>query len=208
MCDPLTLIMGIGGAVASTVGAGMQAGEAAKTNARIAESRNKVLRQTNAMNDEHAAKNRQALNQRVADSGKAKADQQLATAQDTAVDQITQNLAPTATDIPLSGAAPKVVGNSLSTALGDVAKESQARAADIGMFQGYGLNAQDNALGDLGLRDEIGVNNDYVRGNMSIMPYLQDFAEYKAASKAKSSPLGSILLGLGKALPMYSGAGM
>lgn len=195
MCDPVTLAVGGLSAAASVVGGGMQAAEAAKNNRRIAEARNKVLRETNAKNEILVKKNRDAFNKRIVESDKPKQAQDLQNMQADRGAAIAQNIAPTATETPIAGNAPEVVKSNLAKVFADAAERSKAKAAALGNLQGYGDVSRANTLGDSELGLGVNTNNNFAGGNMAILPYLQDFAEFRATKP--SSGLGAIIAGLG-----------
>jgi hypothetical protein len=204
MCDPLTIGLMLAGTAASVVGTGMQAKETIKNDARVAEARNQVLRDTMRKNKEHADANRAAFNTRIDQSEAQPAAQNLANAQTAQTEALTSNLGSTAVDTSLSGDAPQVVKSNLAKTLADAFAESKAKAQSMGKLGGYGANARDDAIADSALGSTINTNNDFVRGDLGIMPYLQDYAEIRA--RKPSSGLGSIISAFGKAAGSYAGS--
>jgi hypothetical protein len=173
----------------------MQAREAQKANQREADARNKVLQETLRKNDVQSAANRDAFRKRIADSEAAPAQAQLATAQDNATTALQGNLADTAVEAPIDGNAPAVVKSAMESSLSDSFRKSMDKAKSMAKLTGYGAAGREAAIADSGLSQGINTNNNFVRGNMSIMPYLQDYAAIKAYKP--SSGFGQILQSLG-----------
>ncbi len=204
MCDPITLGLMAAGTVASVVGGGMQAKEAVKANGREVAARNRVLQETLRRNDQQSQASREAFQRRVSESEAAPAQQQLAQSQGQAEQTIAGNLATTGTEAPLAGDAPKVVRDTMKSSLGDSFRKSLEQAKRQGALTGYDMAGRDAAISDAGLGREINTNNNFVRGNMSIMPHLQDFAAYQAYKP--SSGLGQIIASLGGMATQAAGA--
>ncbi len=195
MCDPLTVALALGGTAASVVGGGMAAGEAARNNNRIAEARNKVLRDTNLRNQALGDQNRSAFAQRIAEMAPQNTSEALQAAQDTRGAALEQSISQPAIEPPAAPDAPAVIKSELGKRLADTFAKSKDQALTMGKIGGYGVQMQDQAIADAGLGRGINTNNDFVAGNARIMPYLQDFAEYKATKP--SSGLGQIIAALG-----------
>lgn len=204
MCDPLTLGLMAAGAVSSVVGGGMQAREAVKNDTREAEARNRVLRDTLRKNDEQSAASREAFRKRIADSEAQPAAEKLAGAQGQVEQTIAGNLAETGTEAPLAGDAPKVVQDSMKSSLGDSFRKSMEQAKRQAALTGYNVSGRDDAIADSELATGINTNNNFVRGNMSIMPHLQDYAAIRA--RKPSSGLGQVLQAAGTLATQAAGA--
>lgn len=204
MCDPFTLALMIGGTAASAIGGGLTAREAQKNDQREADARNRVLKETMARNDRHAAANREQFLKRVGDSEAQPATEQLVMAQGQAEQGISSNLAETAIEAPLAGDAPKVVKDAMKGSLSDSFRKSVEQAKQMGALTGYGATSRDNAIADASLGNEINTNNSFVRGNMSVMPYLQDYASIQA--RKPSNGLGQILQAAGGMAVQAAGA--
>lgn len=204
MCDPITIGLMVAGTAASVVGTGMSAAESTKNAGRIADARNQRLKETLLKNRQHADDSRAAFNTRIGESEKTPADQQLADAQAGQTANLQANIGPTATEAPLSGDAPQVVKTAFAQAFADAAEKSRAKASTTGKLGAYGTVQRDNAIGDVGLRDKVGTNNSFVRGNLSILPYTQDLAEIQASKPG--SGLGDIIAAAGQAASMYAGS--
>lgn len=204
MCDPVTIGLLVAGTAASAVGTGIKSAEAQKNAARVAEARNARLKETLLKNRQHADDSRAAFNTRIGASEKGPADQQLADAQAGQTAAIQSNISPTATEAPLAGDAPTVIKTAFAKAFSDAAEKSMARAAATGKLGAYGTVQRDDAIGDRGLGDKIGTNNSFVRGNLGILPYVQDLAEIQATKP--SNGLGDIISAFGQAASMYAGS--
>lgn len=203
MCDPITLGIMVASTAASVGGAGIAAGEAAKNNNRIAEARNKVLRDTNLRNMALGEKNRALLDARVAEMAPQNTAEALAAAQQERGDNLEAAISTTPTEVPLAGDAPQVIKSELGKKLAETFAKSKASARTLGNIGGYGAQMQDQAIADAGVTRGINTNNNFVGGNMRMLPYLQDYAEYGASKP--SSGLGQILQSLGMMGSMYAG---
>lgn len=204
MCDPITLTLLVGGTAASVVGGGIQAREAVKADAREANARNKVLQETLRRNETNAVANREAFKKRITESEPAPAAASLATAQDNATTAVQGNLASTATEAPIAGDAPQIIKGAMDKSLSDSFRKSMDNAKSMAQLTGYNAAGRDAAIADAGLGQTINTNNNFVRGNMSIMPYLQDYAAYRAYKP--SSGFGQILQSLGSMATQAAGA--
>lgn len=204
MCDPFTAALLIGSVGASVAGGGIAAGEAARNNNRVAEARNKVLRDTNAKNLALGDKNRSAFAQRIAEMAPENTAAALETAQTDRGTALENAIAPVATEAPVAADAPQVIKSEFAKRLSDTMARSRGEAHTLGKIGGYGTQMQDQAIADAGLGRGINTNNNFVAGNARIMPYLQDYAEYKATKP--DSGLGSILQALGQVAGQAAGA--
>lgn len=204
MCDPITLTLLAGSAAASFAGTGIAAGEAAKNNNRVAEARNKVLRDTNAKNLALGDKNRSAFAQRIAEMAPENTAAELQTAQDTRGNALEQAITPQAIEAPVAADAPQVIKSEFAKRLSDTMARSRGEAHTLGKIGGYGTQMQDQAIADAGLGRGINTNNNFVAGNARIMPSLQDYAEYRATKP--SSGLGELIGALGQVAGQAAGA--
>lgn len=192
----------------SAAGGIMQQRNATQNAQRQAEARNERLRNTLAKNDKLAEQSRAEFDQRQKQSTaeQIEADRQNATQQrnDTAQEAI--DTAPAATAAPsISGSAPQVVQSEMAkriqSALGDARETAGAQAK----LQGYGDAWLGQGFQDVEAGRNIGKNANFAAGNMAILPYQQDIAEFNAYKPA--SPIGGILQGFGNALTTYGGSG-
>lgn len=195
MCDPVTIGLMLAGTAASVVGGGMTAKEAQRNDQREADARNRVLKDTLRKNDQHSADSRAAFQRRIADSGADPAKAQLEDAQSQQTTALQSNLNTTGIEAPLAGDAPQVVKTSMAKSLKDSFAQSMDKAKLAAKLGGYNAQARDNAIADSSLGDAINTNNGFVRGNMSVMPYLQDYAGLGA--RKPSSGLGQMLSAVG-----------
>lgn len=205
MCDPITLGLMAAGTAATFVGGGMNARDQVDRNAAEAEARNKALRQTLDANDTHIKASRDAFQRRVAQSSADPAQTALDTAQTGQTQAYVNNMAPpTVTgETSLTGNAPKVVGSALADALGKADATSTAKAGALGKLAGYGVAGQQDALANSELGRSIGVNNNFAAGNMSVLPYIQDYEQIQA--KKPSSGLGDLLMAVGSTATKAAG---
>ena len=182
----------------------MQAKEAVKANGREVAARNRVLQETLRRNDQQSQASREAFQRRVSESEAAPAQQQLAQSQGQAEQTIAGNLATTGTEAPLAGDAPKVVRDTMKSSLGDSFRKSLEQAKRQGALTGYDMAGRDAVFFNEAAAPEIYTNNNFVRGNMSIMPHLQDFAAYQVYKP--SSGLGQIIASFGGMATQAAGA--
>ena len=199
MCDPITL--GAIAAVASTglsvVGGGITAKENIKANSREADARNRVLQETLRKNDALAANNQNVLHKRLTESAPQATQDQLQQTQQQQTQSLTSNLDTTAAEVPLAGNAPQVVKSAMGKAFEDSLKRSTEQAAASGKLGAYTTQARDNAIADGEAGGHIDTNNAMVRGNLSILPYRQDYASIMARKPG---------MGLGQVISAASGA--
>lgn len=204
MCDPVSLGLMAASVAATTIGGGMAAGDAAKNNNRIAEARNKVLRETNARNAALGAQNRSAFAQRISEMAPENTAAALDTAQTDRGTALESAIAPAAIEAPAVSDEPAIIKSDLGKRLAETMAKSKAQAGALGKIGGYGAQLQDQAITDAGLGRSINTNNNFVAGNARIMPYLQDYAEYGATKP--SSGLGQIISALGQMAGSAAGA--
>ena len=203
MCDPISLgLMALGGG-ASVLGGGMSASETANNNAAIAAARNKALQETNAKNLAISGQSRDAMGKEIAATTGPMAAAGLAGAQGGAVNTIMSNMAPTGGEPTLSSSAPKAAQSGLAAAIAAAHAKSTAKGAAQGNLLGYQTYGRDVAEQDKDLASGINMNNDFVHGNMAILPSIQDYEQIQA--NKPSSGLGELLQGLGSAAGGYAG---
>ncbi len=203
MCDPITLAV-LAASTAASIGGGMiSSSESAQNANRMAAARNRVLEETRKRNLKHSDQNRIQFNDNLANTNDEDGEK-LRKAQNDRTDVIQGNINPVAADVPLDANAPKVVQSNLAKTLADTFATSKTNAMHLGALGGYGDRSRDLAIGDSGTQSAIGTNNNFVAGNMGIMPYLQDYAQIRA--NKPSSGLGDMLSALGKMGSMYAGS--
>jgi hypothetical protein len=204
MCDPITAALVVASVGASVAGGGIAASESAKNNNRIVEARNKVLRETTAKNLALGDKNRAAFAQQINTMAPENTAAALAAAQADRGATLESAITPDAAEVPMAGDAPQVIKSELGKRLAETFAKSKASAGALGRFGGYGTQLQDEAIAEAGLGRGINTNNNFVRGNVGILPYLQDYAEYGASKP--SSGLGQIISALGGMAGMAAGS--
>lgn len=195
------------GTVASIAGTAVTANEANQNNTNIAEARNRVLRETQARNKIASDESRSLFAKRIADMAPENTQPQLATEQGQRTDTIQSNIdeAPAIEALPEAAAAPKVVQTALGKRLAEAAEKATARSAAMGKLAGYGDFMQGQAISDEEAGRGIDTQANLIRGNMGILPALQDYAEISAYKP--SSGLGEILSTLGSVAGMAAGSG-
>ncbi len=200
MCLPVLL-----GAVLSGVGSMITASEQEANAKRQAKARNDKMELTLGRNDQIAQHSKETLDRRlgkITPDAVAK-DQKGQTAQRTA--QVQAQVADpnaSAGAIPLAGDAPDVVKSALATKMLDVFKQGKSRAQALGTLGGYGDQWMDQGFANAGMGRNQSIDNNFMQGNLSILPAQQDVAERNAYKPI--SPIGGILSGLGG---MFSGGG-
>lgn len=205
MCfDPISMALMIGGAALSAGGGAISANDADRNAAAVAKARNRVLNDTLARNERHAQQARQSFDARVADAGPAQAPQKLDQAKADRTAQLESTVQPLDTGtMPTADSAPTVIKSALAKAMLEASSAGKAAAQRSGRLGGYGDFFFDRSLGDNAASRDIGVSNNLAQGNLSIMPYLQDFAGI--AAQKKPGILGPLLSGLGSAASMGAG---
>lgn len=205
MCDPVTLGIMAVSAAASVAGGGLSARASLDNQNNIAAARNKVLQETNATNLKHAADSRAALLSTLGKTTGDAADQGLAQTQAQTNRNVQANITPSADAPVAAGDAPTVVKTSLAKAISDAADKSKSNAGAMANLQGYNLFNRQTGFGDQELTNDINLNNDAVRGNMALLPSLQDYEQIKA-DNGGTSTLGDILSGAGSLGAGYAGS--
>lgn len=199
MCLPI--IGGLLGAVGSI----MQMKEQEANQKRQAEARNQKMELTLGRNDKIADRTKADLDRRldrVSPATTAK-DQKTAAGQRTA--QVKKTLAsPTqaTADVPLSGDAPDVVRSAVAQKMLDVFHQGQDRAKAMGKLGSYGDTWFKQGLYNANFARDESIGNNFLHGNLAILPAQQDIAETRAYKPI--SPIGAILGGLGS---MFGGGG-
>jgi hypothetical protein len=210
--EAVGLIAPLIGSGLSMAGQMMAQNEAEENARRQAEARNKELRRTLSKNDRLAQESRDkfALRQRQTTAQEMDQNQEDLTQkrQDTLTDAVqpiknesdTQNAI-----VPLRGSAPQVVRSELGQKMEDALKWSTGQAESLGKLGGYGDAWLDQGFKDNETGRDLSVISDFAGGNMSILPYAQDFAEHKAYRPA--SGVGGLLQGFGSFLGSFGGGG-
>jgi len=195
MCDPITLGIMAAGTAASVAGGGMASAEQANNNTNIAAARNKALQEANAKNLAISGKSRDAMGKEIAATTGSADAAGLAGAQGGAVSTITGNMTPEANMPTLGSDMPTAAKSGLGTAIQNAMAKSRDKATAQGNLLGYATHGRDVAESDKDLASGINMNNDFVHGNMAILPSIQDYEQIRA--NKPSSGIGELLQGLG-----------
>lgn len=180
--------------------------------ARMADARNKVLQNYTGVQSGLQGENTQTANDTIAHFG-APQGQVLTDAQGNRIQTVTDNLAPlndpSYTDVPLAGDAPAGVKSDIAARLRagfDHALKTSKANAKLG---GYGDQWAGNALATAGAGRKVDTVNSFARGNTTLLPSLQDFAQYGANQPVvdNGNVTGSVLSTVGKLLAGAGGSG-
>lgn len=164
------------GAALAGGGALLGKGSAAKDAQRRADARNVVLRDAMVRTDQNAADNRTLFDGRLGDF--TNHPTALATAQDTRANNNAAALTEgNADDIPLSGSAPSVVRGEIAKRMLTAFQGATERARSSGRLGGYNDAWLGHNIGVGDTSNRIGTNNNFARGQMSLVPAMQDLAE-------------------------------
>lgn len=174
-----------------------------------AEARNEELRRTLLKNDALAQEGRDTFAQRLAEGSKDSVDAQRDKAGKTRETDLKEAVEATQDmkgqeGAAISGSAPDIVGSDLAARMKDVLKEGKEQAKSLSKLGSYGDSWLDQGFIDTQAGRDIGVTTNKAAGNSAILPYAQDFAEYKATEPI--SPLGSLLSGFGSMYGSYAGS--
>ena len=196
MCLGPELLLLLGGTGLSIVGNRMtQRQLAAQTKAR-ADARNRVLATTLTKNDALADEARSVFNNRLEEIQPEEFDQQQADVTAERTGTLEGALAlPNPEDVPISGSAPQVVKSEIAKRMLSAFERAKGNAQALGKLGGYGDAFFRGGLKDAEAGNQISIPNNFARGNLGILPHLQDFAEVAATKPI--SPLGGILSGIG-----------
>lgn len=203
MCDPITLGIMAAGTAASAVGGGMNTASQINNNTNIAAARNKALQETNAKDLAISGQSDAALSKHLSDTTGPAAAAGLQGAQGGAVGAMLDNMAPSGGGPTLGADMPTAAKSGLGAAIAAAGAKSTAKATAQGNLLGYQTYGRDVAAGDKDLTSSIDLNNNFVHGNMAILPSIQDYEQIKA--NKPSSGLGGILQALGGMASGYAG---
>lgn len=214
MCTGLEIAALVASAATAAAGAGVSASGARKSqdeatinNARIAQARNDELRKTLALNDKISAESRNAY------KGVEDTLPDMPVKQDQLTAERTGQLeaaipSEDASRIPLSGSAPSVVRSEAAKEMLDATDKAKQTAKALGKVGGYGDLFFDQGLNTQAAGRDVNEYQNFISGNMSLLPYLQDFAGYGAYRP--SSGVGEVFQAagnvLGAAAPSVGGA--
>jgi len=175
----------------------MTAQEDQKNAARIAKARNERLQAALKRNDEYAAVARERFDSRADEQDPSRQDADLNKNKVDAGETIASNIATPDYESggAISGSAPPIVRSALAKSMLDTFQKSTGQAKALGALGGYSDYWFNQGVGNTSAGRDIGIQNDFARGNMSILPYEQDYAEVQA-NKPRSG-IGGLLSGLG-----------
>lgn len=209
MCTGLELLAPILGSALSVGGTVMQQQAQQQQANQQARARNEVLQDTLLKNRRLAEQSRDQLGKRVQQTDAKSVNQQQNKAKGKRSKELVN--AVERTDAMkamegenLSGSAPEIVGSDLAKRMQSVldeGKESAVRQAKLGAYGDMWLK---QGFNDADAGRDIGVLTNKAAGNSSVMPYAQDFAEWRATKPL--SPIGQILTGLGGAVGSWAGS--
>lgn len=187
----------------------IQQNEAQQQAQRQAEARNEELRRTLLKNDTLAQEGRDTFSKRVTDADRAKVDQQQQKAKTQRAEELNKSVEATPDmqkeqGAEISGTAPAVVGNDLAKRMGAALDENKAAANKLSALGSYGDSWLKQGFLDTQAGRNVGTTTNKAAGNSAILPYAQDFAEYKATRPI--SPLGGILSGFGNMIGSWAGS--
>lgn len=205
MCTGLEFILPLIGAGLSAAGTAVTMNEQQKQAERQAEARNEELRRTLGKNDMLAQQSRDEYLRRQQDAKTNNMDQKIQQKQRTkeAVQQI-DTKPQTVADVPLAGDAPAVIKSDIAKKMSDALGRSKAEAAAQAKLGSFGDAWLNQGFKDQALGRDLSVNQDFANGNMALLPYQQDFAEFKATKPI--SPAGALLSGFGGLLSGFGGS--
>lgn len=103
-----------------------------------------------------------------------------------------------APEVPLSDTSDGVVQSALAKRMADAIKTGTSDAQRAGALGGFGDAWLRQSLKTNDAGRQIGVFNDLARGNMSLLPHLQQLAQLR--SYKPSSGIGDVLMGIGGGL--------
>lgn len=208
MCTGLELLplaLTAAGSAVSGYGAYTQGQEEQANNQRIADARNAELEPVLGKVYGNAAQGRAVFNRRLGEvsPSNSRADQRRLTKQ--RVRGTTRVAAGGKdADIPISGSAPGTVKTEIGKKMLEATKRAKQAAKAKGKLHGYGDFVLDQTLRDQQAGRDIGMFNNFVQGDVGVLPFSQDFAGYSAYQP--SSGVGEIFQSAGNLLASGAGA--
>lgn len=171
MCDPFTMVVGLG---ASALGNAVSGGTATKNAARVSAENNRVLRETLDKNKPEQEAARGLFDERLMSTGGF--DGQLADAQATKRADYAGNLTGP-TEAPMTGrSTPKIIQDAFARKLAESFTRAEGMADRQGDVAGYSKMWSDRAFDDRQAGRDANLFIDRIRGNLSILPDQQQFA--------------------------------
>lgn len=206
MCTGMELALLAAGTALSGGGAYLSNKEANENAAAMTRARNDELALTLAKNRELADRSRKVYDERMADSTAERFGERQEDLTDRRTDTLTSAVQGVDADsVPISGSAPTVVKSEIAKKLLGATKSAKESAKALGTLGGYGDLWFDQGLQDASAGRDIGVLSNFQQGNMGILPYSQDFAQY--AAYRPSSGLGDMMQAAGSVIGGYAGSG-
>lgn len=209
MCTGLELLAPILGSALSVGGTVMQQQEQQRMANQQAKARNDALEATLLKNRKIAEQSRDEFSKRIrqSDDKSFKNQQSKSTRQRSAeLKDAVKSLDETAPEegASITGSAPTIVGSDLAKRMQSVLAEGKTRAEAQGKLGAYGDTWLKQGFMDTNAGRNVGVLTNKASGNSAILPYSQDFAEWRATKPL--SPIGQILTGLGGAVGSWAGS--
>jgi hypothetical protein len=210
MCTGLepAVIAALVSAAGSAVAAGgtmYASNEASKNAERAAAARNKVMDDTLKRTSDLAKDSRDIYKQReaqIAPEAAAASAEDATAARTATLEGAIPDSAPEA--VPISGSAPTVVKSEIAQKLLDATGEAKSQARALGKVGGYGDAWFNQGLESGNTERNMSIPQNFIQGELGLMPYSQDFAEYRAYKP--SSGIGEIMTGAGNVLASAGGA--
>lgn len=195
MCTGMELLLGASLA-AGTAGQLINQRQEQQNLARMSKARNDELRRTTIKNDKLADQSRDAFDQRKQQASAESMDADQAKAVDTRQSTMEAAIdsAPAA-EPTLAGSAPAVIKSELAKRLADTISSGKDQAARTAKLGGFGDSWLSQGFKDVEAGRQIDQDANFQRGNLGILPHLQDVAEMRAYKPI--SPIGTLLQGLG-----------
>ncbi len=193
MClDPASAALLAASTAASAVGSGIQTRNNNRYADSVAAARNEQLRLTRDKQKQLGEQNQVTLADTFSKFAEPNQTQALSDAQNTraaAVDSATT--APAANDVPLSGSAPQVIKGAVAQRLLEAFTSATDKNKRLAKLSGYNDTTFGNNLNVNSAGRNIETQNNFSRGEISLLPYSQDFAE--AQVKRPDNTLGMVL---------------
>ncbi len=205
MCTGLEILLPLLGSGLGIAGGAIQQGKLNDQAQAQADARNKVLSATLFKNDALADQSRSIFDKRLEEIQPEAFDQQQADLTAERTDTLEGAIGlPDPEDIPISGSAPQVVRSEIAKRMLGAFEKAKGNAQTLGRLGGYGDTFFRQGLATAEAGNQISVPNNFARGNLGILPHLQDFAEVAAIKPI--SPIGGILSGIGNVLGSFGGS--
>ncbi len=209
MCTGLELIGALAGPALGVAGTAIQQNEQQQIANQQAKARNEALQMTLAKNRKLADQSRDRFDKRLRQADDKSFDNQQKRATNDRTKQLQASVEATpemeklASD-SITGTAPSIVNSDLASGMKSVLDDGKEQAKQLAELGAYGDTWLRQGFADTAAGRDIGVTTNKAAGNSAIMPYSQDFAEWRATRPI--SPFGQILSGLGGAVGSLAGS--